>query len=111
MRVTAKRLERARACKRHVTRFKRTFPNGCVLNRENIVKAAKAGLDIEWAVNENHDLLGLTAEQKMQFYDLYHAAQRSLALYRIAPFLKPGEIDRMHRLIEAAALVNALALC
>lgn len=48
LRVTAKWLEKMRACKEQVELFKKVFPRGAAVTRENYRKAKRAGLDMEW---------------------------------------------------------------
>lgn len=40
------------ACQRHLKKFMRKWPDGVFISAENVLLAEKAGLDIDWLVEE-----------------------------------------------------------
>ena len=50
--ITKEMLSEAKACSNQVQLFAEIFPDGARVNKANALKAAKAGLDIDWAVEK-----------------------------------------------------------
>lgn len=51
LRVTAKWLEKMKACEGQVELFKKVFPRGAAVTLKNLRKAKEAGLELYWLVD------------------------------------------------------------
>ncbi len=49
-RITAAFLRKQRACSFQVTEFERLFPTGATVNKKNLMRASRGGLDLDWLI-------------------------------------------------------------
>jgi hypothetical protein len=98
MTITVKWLEAKAACPSQVKRFKRMFPRGARLTLDNLQRAAKANLDIDWFVRAYFGLESAQDNQYRQETDFLFLSQsrspnasRVLAVAAFKQFYLVGE--------------------
>lgn len=111
MLITAKWLQEQGACTQEVARFKKLWPRGLRLTRDNLVKVAIANLDVSWLV---WHMPGVTDQQKRDFgfasgaasdveYNLY---EKGMRISKLAM----KKVQKAVRMTEAWAVANALGV-